>query len=92
VTPAKIVLVYQGGIANVFEVDCFNMSSFGRNARRVVQGVFRDAMMYACGMDKAGCIVRTAACNKAGDIANEAWFDDLESQPFADKLVDIRRN
>lgn len=39
----QFILVYQGGIANIFKVDCFNLSPYGRNAVRVFQGTYRCA-------------------------------------------------
>ena len=82
----RFMLVYQAGIANVFRVDCFNLATFGRNAKRVYQGDFKtaEAIAYGCGL--AGAVVTTAACNQAGDIADAVWSDDLDEQPFSDKF------
>jgi len=82
----RFMLVYQAGLANVFQVDCFNLSPFGRNARRVMQSDFFSCEFFAHGLGHAGAIVATAACNQAGDIVNANWTDDLESQPFSDKF------
>lgn len=89
-------LVYQAGIANVFQVENFNLAhdticpgvgtGTGRKARRVYQGDFRTAESIAYGCGLAGALVMTSACNQAGDIQNAQWTDDLESQPFADKF------
>lgn len=79
----RFMLVYQAGIANLFKVDCFNLSDFGRNAQRIFQGDFRTAQYMAHGAGLAGAVVMTAACNMAGDIAKAQWTDDLESQPFS---------
>jgi len=49
----KAMLVYQAGIANVFEVDALNLSSYGRNTRRLYQGDFRGAQ-YICHGWRAG--------------------------------------
>jgi hypothetical protein len=84
----KAVLVYQGGIANIFMVDCFNMATYGRNAKRVYQGDFASAFSVAFGLGLAGCVVRTATCNKVGDIKRSTWSDDLQDSPFA---IDIAR-
>lgn len=88
----KAVLVYQAGLANVFEVACFNLSSYGRNAQRVYQGDFRGAENVAHGMGYAGAIVRTAACNQAGDIREAVWTDDLEAQPFSTQFHPVHEN
>lgn len=85
----KIVLVYQAGIANVFEVKSFNMSDYGRDAKRLYQGDFEGGKRFAQGAGAAGATVRTAACNQAGDIAKAKWTEDLESQPFSDKLTKV---
>lgn len=88
----KAMLVYQAGIANVFEVDCFNLSGFGRNAKRLVQGSFAHCINFAQGLGAAGVIVATAACNKAGNIVDAHWTDDLDSQPFSEHLARITLN
>lgn len=88
----RAFLVYQAGIANVFAVDCHNLASFGRNARRLLQADFRSCAMFARGLAAGGCIVRTAACNQAGDIAESLWSEDLESQPFSDSFVIVHEN
>ena len=88
----KVFLVYQSGIANVFEVKAFNLANYGRDAKRLLQHSYHSCRMFCEGMATCGAIIRTAACNMGGDIINEHWTEDLEGQPFADKLVDIRRN
>ena len=50
----KVVLVYQAGIANVFEVDSLNLSDYGREARRLLQGDFRTCEAFARGCGAAG--------------------------------------
>lgn len=82
----RAMLVYQAGIANIFEVKCFNLADFGRDASRRMQADFRTCENIARGLGLAGCIVRTAACNQAGDIINATWSEDLEAQPFSDKF------
>lgn len=82
----RFMLVYQGGIANVFEVESFNLANFGREAKRLYQGDFRTAEAIAMGAGLAGAIVMTSACNQAGDIRSFEWTGDLESQPFAEKF------
>ena len=82
----KAVLVYQAGIANVFQVDCFNLSPFGRKAKRLYQGDFRTAEAIAQGIALAGGTVGTVACNMAGDISEQTWSDNLTEQPFSDQF------
>ena len=80
------MLVYQAGIANLFQVNCANLSDSGRNAKRVYQGDFQTAESIAWGAGLAGAIVHSAACNRAGDIARETWTGDLDAQPFSESF------
>lgn len=80
----KAVLVYQGGIANVFAVDYFNMTETRkRNARRLMQGTFDQCELAAQGLGIAGTEVISAVCNEAGDIINSRWSDELDDAPFS---------
>jgi hypothetical protein len=85
-TTKRAMLVYQAGIANVFDVKSFNRGTYGRDARRIYQGDFRTAESIAYGLGLAGAKVRTAACNEAGDIVDRTWSGDLDAQPFSDKF------
>lgn len=85
----KAMLVYQGGIANVFQVECFNLANHGRNAKRLLQADFAACQNFAQGLATAGAVVRTAACNEAGDIAERHWTEDLESVPFSEKFSPV---
>jgi hypothetical protein len=78
----RAMLVYQAGIANVFEVDCFNLNPTGRVAKRLKQGDFRGCENFARGLRAAGVIVTTAHCNMPGDVADQLWSDDLSAAPF----------
>lgn len=82
----RAVLVYQAGIANVFEVDSFNMSPFGRNAKRIEQSTFGQCEQFARGLAHAGWKVASAHCNMAGDIIEREWSTNLEDAPFSDKF------
>jgi hypothetical protein len=82
---SKAVLVYQGGIANVFAVRSFNMSDYGRDARRLYQGDFRSCEYIAIGLGIAGVKVASAHCNQAGDIAHSTWSTDLHEAPFSEQ-------
>ncbi len=86
----RAMLVYQGEIANVFKVTAFNLADYGRDAARVFQGTFRRAEDFARGMGAAGAIVRTAHCNRAGDISMERWSMDLDDAPFNDLFVPVK--
>lgn len=88
----KAFLVYQAGIANVFAVDCLNLASFGREAKRLLQSDFRSCESFARGLAAAGVIVRTAACNQAGDIVDSKWSEDLDSQPFSESFRPVHEN
>lgn len=86
----KAVLVYQAGIANVFSVKSFNMTDYGREAIRIVQGDFHTCESIAYGLKCAGVKVMSATCNMAGDIVGQPWSDNLsdnlEDAPFSDKF------
>jgi hypothetical protein len=86
----RFVLVYQAGIANVFQVKSFNLSDYGRNALRVYQGDFRTAEAIARGAALAGGNVKSAACNLAGDISSAHWTADLDGQPFREKFHPVQ--
>ena len=76
----NIILVYQAGIANLFEIN----RNFGR--KLIYQGDFRSAECIAYGMKLAGVKISVRACNQAGDISALYWSTDLENQPFSDKF------
>lgn len=82
----RVVLVYQAGIANVFHVDSFNLSDYGRDAKRIYQGDYRTAESIAYGLGLAGATVRTAGCSRAGDIIGAQWTEDLEDLPWSDRF------
>lgn len=82
----RAVLVYQAGIANVFQVDNFCWSAIGRSERRLFQHCFRSCEDFARGLGAAGVIVSTMACNKAGDIARQDWSTNLDEQPFSEQF------
>ena len=66
----RAFLVYQSGIANVFRVTALNLADYGRDAVRLYQGDFNSAEKIAFGLGLNGTIIRTCACNQAGDIIN----------------------
>lgn len=84
----RAALVYQAGIANVFAVECFNLSDYGRDARRLLQSDYRTCEAYARGLSDAGVLVYSAACNQAGDISRSTWNQDWESgcAPFRESF------
>lgn len=87
----RAMLVYQAGIANVFEVSAFNLEGYGgygRNARRLLQSDFRTCEAFARGLAAAGVIVRSCGCNRPGDVANLAWDDDFGPFREAARPVD----
>lgn len=71
----RYMLVYQASIANVFRVNSFNLSDHGRDATRVFQGSFHTAQSICWGLGLAGCTVRSACCNKTGDVTGSHWSD-----------------
>ena len=79
-------LVYQAGIANVFELGNMSLDLVQRDAKRLMQADFRKCENFAQGLKAAGVAVTTAACNKAGDIIHMEWSIDLDAQPFSDQF------
>ena len=86
-----VVLVYQAGIANVFTtatlgLDPKDTTGQWADRKRIYQGDFRSAETLCYGMALAGAVVRTFACNMAGDIALQTWSANLDDQPFSEKF------
>src|SRR5579884_4300272 len=82
------VLVYQGGIANVFAVGRISGRPDGRNGeRRLLQHAFTACEWFARGLQAAGVEVATYWCNEAGDIADSTWRqENLADAPFSDSF------
>ena len=89
-------LVYQGGIANIFEeipmTDTRNTPTTGLTVRaervRVLQDAFSTCETFCRGLRVAGATVRVAWCNEAGDIKNSLWhFGKFENAPFHDSFA-----
>ena len=62
-----LYLVYQQGIANVFE-----NKGDGRETR-VLQDAFKVCELFCRGAQHVGAKVEVRHCDKAGDIAGEHW-------------------
>jgi hypothetical protein len=82
----KYAVVYQAGIANIFQVDCFNACAYGRNAKRILQHSFVAIEWFARGLMQAGAKVGMFSCNKAGDISEMKWTIGLEDCPFRSNI------
>ena len=82
----RAVLVYQAGIANVFQVDTFNMADT-EGRKLLYQGDFDTCEWFARGLVAAGARVASAACNQAGDIIGIRW-----QAMLADKTIDAEGN
>lgn len=93
----RAALVYQGGIANVFQLqpgdDCPELPAFGkepgRHRRRMLQHAFDACLWFASGLKAAGWQVETFGCQQMGDAANLVWTRNLADCPFADKLREV---
>ena len=85
----KAVLLYQAGIANVFKVDSFNLSDYGRDAERLIQGSFGQCETFARGLVAAGATVTTAHANVAGDASRVKWSDDISEAPFRESFSPV---
>ena len=88
----RAALVYQAGIANVFQVDCLNCADFGRNAARLMQSSFLACEHFAQGLGAAGTKVATFSCNKAGDIIDARWTEGIQDCPFRNETNPVWRN
>jgi hypothetical protein len=88
----KAVLVYQGGLANVFSVQSFNMGPQGRQAKLLMQHAFDRCEAFARGLVAAGAEVISAQCNQAGNIIDSVWSEDLESAPFSARFSPVFSN
>lgn len=67
-----LVIVYQAGIANVFE-----------NKRRLLQADFRTCEMFCRGAQAMGAAIVPAWANVAGDVSLAEWhYTDFENAPF----------
>lgn len=82
----KYALIYQAGIANVFEVETLNLNKEGRNAKRILQSDFRSCENFCEGLKHAGGYVYSAYCNMAGDINLFDWKEKLENVPFSESF------
>jgi hypothetical protein len=83
------VLVYQGGLANVFSVDTFNPLNRGRNAKRLLQDAFGPCQWFAKGLAANGTLVTSMHCNEAGDIAQRDWSTDVSDAPFFGQMCPV---
>lgn len=82
----RYALVYQAGIANLFEVGAHGYTASMRGTtHRIYQGDFHTAAAMARGARMAGADVRTACCNEAGEIAERTWNCDYDDQPFCEQ-------
>lgn len=76
------VLVYQGGIANVF------LGKVKGKRKRIMQHAFGPCEWYCRGLKEAGAKVEVAWCNMAGDIDLQDWsYKDFDLAPFHDKFA-----
>jgi hypothetical protein len=84
-------LVYQAGLANVFQCRTANLGTFGREAKRIYQGDFRGAEMLTRGILAGNnrALAFTAHCNMAGDIIDQNWSEKLDEAPFSDRFHPI---
>lgn len=87
----RIALVYQAGIANVFQVKNFNTIQTGER-KLLRQADFRACESFALGCSAMGAQVKTFACNQAGDIQNSEWSTVLENAPFNKDFRPINTN
>lgn len=87
----RYLLVYQGGIANIFEVDRWCLSANSRQSKRIHQGGFEDSEWIAIGLAEGGHLVASVGCNQAGDIIDAQYTSDLESLPFSGHMNPVNQ-
>lgn len=80
VQPRKLWLVYQAGIANVFEV------SGDEFRKRLLQSDFRTCESFCLGAEAVGAEIYAACCNRAGDIISMSWDTRPDEAPFSDNF------
>jgi hypothetical protein len=80
--PAKqVTLVYQAGIANVFE------TSVPDGPIRLLQADFRSCEWFVRGIKAAGLPCFYAWCNQPGDITLQKWnYDSFGDMPFFESI------
>ena len=86
----RAILVYQAGLANVFEVKTISEVSARRGeAKRLMQHNFRLCEFFARGLEAAGCEVASMECNMPGDISSQTWRSYLTDAPFARDMCPV---
>lgn len=82
----KFYLVYQAGIANVFERVTWTNGEAATS--RVLQSNFRTCEVFCRGIRFMGGHVIPAWCNKVGDIIDQPWqYDEFFNAPFNDNFA-----
>ena len=85
----QIALVYQAGIANVFECAKVSAEPYDRHAKRLMQADFAACENFASGMRAARLVVFTLHCNEAGDIQDSRWSWNLDEAPFRESFSPV---
>jgi len=79
-----LVLVYQAGIANVFQRHGKKHFTYSRE----LQNTFNVCENFCRGARYMGATIITAWCNEAGDIAERHWnFSNFENAPFCENFA-----
>ncbi len=79
----KLAIVYQAGLANVFEVTNFKKPF---RMRRVLQGSFAECERFCQGAEYMGAEIKAFSRNVAGDVSLHAWKEGIEDCPFREKI------
>ena len=80
----RAILVYQGGIANVFEI-----RGRARIRKLIMQHAFGPCEWFCRGLVKAGWNVTSMHCNMAGDISYRPWDANLDNAPFRESMKPV---
>ena len=71
----RFVLVYQGGIANVFRMSAIDIP----HRERVMQDSFRSCEVFVRGCQAAGAEIDVALCTAAGNATDRPWIYGIEA-------------
>jgi hypothetical protein len=86
-------LVYQGGLANICQVEKESIYPAERGkTRRILQTDIRQCMIFCMGLAEAGVTIRTAWCKGGGDACDMVWDMKHEASPFHKEQHPITEN
>lgn len=79
----RAVLVYQGAVANVFDVWTFSpWWSTSDRRTKVMQGTFPECEAFAHKLARTGYKVASMFCDELGDVTRSYWNPNLADAPL----------